>query len=251
VRRVRCFDSSLDLSGDFDKPRGAKAVFRVEGSTADPLILERLNTLGGRKGAGAVWVEHASPRDVALVDCYLGSGIKYRPDAASGKCGDLYLENVYSLDGQWLFAGGQRVWARQFNPEATKTTRDGEPTADLKTPRLHNAGAFVWVLGLKTEGPGTLLETSGGGQTEVLGGLVHANVPRPADLPLCVVRGGDAGAALYMASSVHKLENAVELIVRRHADDGTAADVRRSDVAGRGWGSMLTYCTKDQPKGQK
>ena len=251
VRIVRGFDSSLDLSADFDTPAAAKAVFRIEGAAAEPLILERLNAQSGRKGAGAIWVEHASPRDVAVVDCYFGVGTKYRaaagPGGRPGKCGDLFLENVYSLDGPWRFSPGQRVWARQFDPEAMKR-REEDPPADLKTPRVRNDGADLWVLGLKSEGPGLLLETAGGGRTEILGGLMHCNVPRPADLPLVVLRGDDAAAALYMASSVHKLENRMELLVRRHAADGTVADTRRADVAGRGWGSVLTFSTKDEPK---
>jgi hypothetical protein len=53
---------------------------------------------------------------------------------------------------------GQTVWARQFNVEG-----DGLHVA--------NDGGTLWILGYKTEGGGTLMETTGGGRTEVLGGF--------------------------------------------------------------------------------
>ena len=45
-----------------------------------------------------------------------------------------------------------------------------------------NDGGTLWILGYKTEGGGTLLETTGGGRTEVLGGFsytVGQSLPDP------------------------------------------------------------------------
>lgn len=69
---------------------------------------------------------------------------------------DVFLENVV---GNFRF-GRQRVWARQLNsePEGTKV--------------LANGSRF-WVLGLKTERGGTLVDVRDGGAAEVLGGLCY------------------------------------------------------------------------------
>ncbi|WP_232056039.1 glycosyl hydrolase family 28-related protein [Tuwongella immobilis] len=71
--------------------------------------------------------------------------------------GEMYLENVV---GDWIFGKGQRVWARQFNAE-----REGV--------HMTNAGGSLWILGLKTERGGVLIDTLQGGQTEVIGGLSY------------------------------------------------------------------------------
>jgi len=70
--------------------------------------------------------------------------------------GKLFLENVV---GDWNFDAG-RVWARQFNNERLGT-------------HIANRGAQLWILGLKTERGGTLIETGAGAATELLGGLSY------------------------------------------------------------------------------
>jgi hypothetical protein len=118
---------------------------RYEPGTAGPLIVERLNVNG--------WIEHASGQTLVLRDCGHGN---YR---ATKGAGSLFGENV--MIGQWRFESGQNVWLRQLNTEFTKATR------------IVNNGAKLWILGLKTEDPYTVIETKAGGKTEVLGGLIY------------------------------------------------------------------------------
>lgn len=54
----------------------------------------------------------------------------------------------------------QKLWARQLNIENEGT-------------HLLNDGSEVWILGYKTERGGTLLDTRGGGRSEVLGGFSY------------------------------------------------------------------------------
>jgi hypothetical protein len=54
----------------------------------------------------------------------------------------------------------QKLWARQLNIENQGT-------------HLGNDGGDVWILGYKTERGGTLLDTHGGGRSEVLGGFSY------------------------------------------------------------------------------
>ena len=53
---------------------------------------------------------------------------------------------------------GQRLWARQLNPEG-----------DSDTGLVQNHGGRLWALGVKHEGRGVRFLTDGGGQTEILG----------------------------------------------------------------------------------
>lgn len=88
--------------------------------------------------------------------------------------GRLFLENVVA---DWEFVSGQ-AWARQFNNERLGT-------------HIRNAGATLWILGLKTERGGTLIETLPGARTELLGGLSYTtNNGKLA--PMFVVRDADA-----------------------------------------------------------
>ena len=59
--------------------------------------------------------------------------------------GAVFLEDVV---GRFFRFHGEKVWARQFNPEGTG---------------LHvlNDGGDLWILGLKTEGGGTLRDITG------------------------------------------------------------------------------------------
>ena len=71
--------------------------------------------------------------------------------------GEVFLEDVVGDDFRFR---KQRVWARQLNIENEGT-------------HLTNDGGDLWVLGYKTERGGTLLDTRGGGRSEVLGGFSY------------------------------------------------------------------------------
>jgi hypothetical protein len=115
--------------------------FIVEGDSTDPLIFEQI--------AGHVVIQHSGTRPLVVRDTQGVEGI------ITGKC-DLYLDNVV---GEWEFGPG-RTWCRQFNTE-----REGVHAI--------NRGGHLWILGLKTERGGTLVETLPGGKTEIIGGLSY------------------------------------------------------------------------------
>jgi glycosyltransferase involved in cell wall biosynthesis len=120
VRRVVGMFSTL--RGDPKAP----AHFRVGEGAAPTVWIEACG--------GDFRIEHAARRALVVRD---GQG-------AGGETtgGDLFLENVVA---DWTFGPG-RVWARQLNNE-----REGL--------HLLNRGAQLWILGLKTERGGTLIET--------------------------------------------------------------------------------------------
>lgn len=79
--------------------------------------------------------------------------------------GNLYLDDV---DGSgWYFTNpGQLIWARQFDPEG-----DTAGIPSNYQSKITNTGSTLWILGLKTEDYGTLVESTAGASTEVLGGF--------------------------------------------------------------------------------
>jgi hypothetical protein len=79
--------------------------------------------------------------------------------------GDLFLENVVGR----FDVGMHRTFARQLN---------SEPEGD----KIFNRGGQLWVLGLKTERAGSLVTTSLGGSTEILGGLCYTTTPGSAPM---------------------------------------------------------------------
>ncbi|MBX9736061.1 MAG: immunoglobulin domain-containing protein [Phycisphaerales bacterium] len=81
--------------------------------------------------------------------------ISYRNSVSGGK---LFLENVV---GSNMVFKGQRVWARQLNPEGS-----GPPLI------INDAGDF-YVLGLKTEGSSIVLENRNRARATIMGGLVY------------------------------------------------------------------------------
>jgi Pectate lyase superfamily protein/F5/8 type C domain len=113
--------------------------------------------------------ENASSRALALVDSTTG---------VTGKgTGDVFLENVVGR----FDLGAHRTFARQLNSET-----DGD--------KIFNRGGRLWVLGLKTERAGSLVVTSLGGATEVLGGLCYTTTVGSA--PMFTVTEGTLSVSL-------------------------------------------------------
>jgi hypothetical protein len=113
-----------------------------------------------------VKVEHHGTRTIVIKD---GSfGYSSFPGA-----GELFLEDV--VTGQIAFRAGQSVWARQLDDEYTGT-------------KITNAGS-LWVLGLKTEQSGIVINTTNGGQTEVLGNLIYPSHLMPTNATAFVSTG--------------------------------------------------------------
>jgi Pectate lyase superfamily protein len=129
----------------------AKPVFRFEQGKNNTVTLERF--WGNYGGDNFYWVEHASAGTVVLRNFTVGSGKAYRNTGF----GRLFVEDVSA--GDWVF-DRQPVWIRQINPE--------NPTT-----KIVNKGGTVWMMGLKTEKEGTVVETRSGGKTEILGGLIY------------------------------------------------------------------------------
>ncbi len=120
----------------------AKPDFRVVAGAADVVTFEHFSKINGG-------IENASNRTLVL------RSIGTRLTSSGG--GKLFLEDVA---GDELEVRNQQVFARQLNIENKGT--------HLLSDRCN-----LWILGYKTERGGTLIDTRGGGRTELLGGFSY------------------------------------------------------------------------------
>ncbi len=130
-------------------------LFRFEDGTAPLVSIERINT---DFSFNKSFLTHASKRTLVLrnIGCnFLGGEGAY----SNTGTGPLFIEDV--VMNKYRFKN-QQVWARQFNVEQVGT-------------HTLNDGGDLWVLGMKVETGGTVIETKNGGQTEILGGLSQTN----------------------------------------------------------------------------
>jgi hypothetical protein len=140
VRRV------LGVGGMIDYAGKTKPDFRIADGAAPAVSLEHFSHMHGG-------IEIDTARTVlfrSVSDCDLTMTRK-----AEG--GELFFEDFVTHN---LKLKGQRVWARQLNVENEGT-------------HILNDQSDLWILGYKTERGGTLLETRGGGRSEVLGGFSY------------------------------------------------------------------------------
>jgi hypothetical protein len=144
--------------------------------------------------------------------------------ADSGSAGSVFLEDV--AGAPWQFDVPQHIWARQFDVEG-----------NVDASKVLNNGAFLWILGMKTEGPQTVIDTENGGSTELLGALLYPVHPVTPGTAAFIVN--NSSVTLSYAVSAYKAENNYQIqfqIVR----ESTPRNVKSSDVTKRGNGSLAT-----------
>lgn len=140
VRRVVGVGGWVDYQGE------AKPDFRIIDGDSPVVMMEHFSAMNGG-------IDVDTRRTVVLrsiSDCNLTC------DARAAE-GEIFLEDFVTHS---LRLKKQRVWARQLNIENEGT-------------HLLNDDSDLWVLGYKTERGGTLLETRGGGRSEILGGFSY------------------------------------------------------------------------------
>ena len=139
-----------------------RGAFVVAGASSEPLHVDNLFAWEEWYGDHFL-IEHASTRPLVLRDLHTQIGATYLNTAPGGR---IWIENVCGTRGHtspgksnFIFTG-QRVWARQLNPER------GDP-------HVINDGGDLWVLGFKTEGTGVSFVSKNGARTQVQGGVVN------------------------------------------------------------------------------
>ena len=138
VRRLTSTQATVTAN-----PPGTSPGFKFMDGAA-PIV--QWDRLGAGFGGSGYFFEHAAARTFVMKNAQFGS-------YTSSGTGDLYIEDV--VGGPFTF-NHQNVWARQFNVENHGT-------------HVTNNGGNLWILGMKTESGGTLIDTENGGKTELLG----------------------------------------------------------------------------------
>lgn len=145
VNKIVGFESFINLD-----QKDLQATISITEDSRQPLIIESLlfdNTV----------IEHNASRTLAIKHSKLNSQNKFKSYHGSGK---LFLEDVQM---RLQVNKNQQVWARQLNSETL---------LEEKT-KIINTGGSLWILGLKTEGKGTVIKTKNAGKTELLGTLIY------------------------------------------------------------------------------
>jgi hypothetical protein len=201
VRRIVGFSSVINGG-----PDGGGIVFRVEENSDQPLIIEQF-------GYG-VSIEHASTRTVAIKH----GNYNYSDFPGAG---NLFLEDVGL--GTLNLNHPHSVWARQLNIESAA----GSPT------KITNQAATLWILGLKTEGKGTVINTSAGGKTELLGTLVYpAQEFTSQEKQQAAFVNNESSQSLIYALSVYGSNNNYDIQVQE-TRDGVTRQLLSQDIPAR------------------
>ncbi|MFP4057855.1 MAG: glycosyl hydrolase family 28-related protein [Candidatus Brocadiia bacterium] len=187
-----------------DRAPDKRPVWRIEDGEPEVVMLKLLGDSYGDAGWG---VEHASARTLVL----WGAGGHYRNTVTGGK---VFFIDAGPSPGSVL-QGPQKAWAWQTNTESY-----------THNPHILNRGATLWILGIKTEKDRTILTTTAGGASEVLGGLLYKNRQRIGQAPAFVNRQSRMACSYRVTGKrydVHVLEER----------DGQRRTLRASQTYGR------------------
>ena len=194
-------------------------LFRFEDGAQPVVAIEGINT--DFSGGTFFFLEHDSKR--TLVMRRLAINFQAAEAYRTGKhgTGDVYFEDIV---GRFFHIRGQRLWARQFNPEG-----DGV--------HLENDGGVAWILGMKTEGGGPLLDLKNHSKTELIGSFSYT-VGDSKRAPMFVIE--DSEAALSFAEVCYSGEPFP--IIVRETQKGVTRELKQEDPRWKGFFSL--YLTK-------
>ena len=139
VRRIVGTGGWIDYNGE------AKPDFRIVDGAAPVVSFEHISHMGGG-------IEIDTRRTIVFRSAQCDLTFTKKSEG-----GELFFEDFCTHN---LKLKKQKVWARQLNVENEGT-------------HIVNNGSDLWILGYKTERGGTLLDTRGGGRSEVLGGFSY------------------------------------------------------------------------------
>jgi len=240
VRMLEGFNSSLNPAGEmFSHSDSPAPLLRIGAGTADVTLDHfRIGAYYPHPSPGVIFVQQDSARPLVLRDSCIGvqpTTIAYQN--TNRGTGTLFVENVTAEPWHILFS--QNVFARQINPEGNAT-------------KMTNKGGKLWVLGLKTEGTGTNIETDQGGSTEVLGGLIYPVWKTPADSVSFVVNDSHA-SFIYAVSNYKPAASGSNFAVQiRESQHGVTRSLLSTSLPARGHGTMIAlYSSGDPSPGPK
>lgn len=213
VTAIVGFEAQIDATrGDFAGSSTA-AVFSSRDDASTPLVLAQLIF---KASPAVVDLERLGTRPVGMTDVHIG-GLPFR-----GSPGQVVLTDVEGGQG-WSFTAGQQVWGRHLN-------------AEQPTTKVRSNGAQLWILGLKTESLGTVVDSVGGASTEILGGLLYPVSVVPDDTPAFAAT--DSRQSISIAVSAGQTDRNYRVLVEARRGVQTQR-LTPADVPRRAMGSMI------------
>lgn len=224
VRRIISPGCRIGIAFDGNLPNGTppEAIFDIREGVYDTVEIRKVNIWNNGREHLSAYAKHTSDRTLVLrdIDC---NGFINTIDS-----GDLFLEN-FAAD-HFDFKYPQNVWARQFNLELVYDQNNGSTYR-----KCLNNGGQLWVLGLKTEHQGTIIETTNGGRTEVLGGLLYPLEFDSASVPAFISE--DSFVSLSYATVAYGSVDYDYKIQVRDIDSEFLKDLEKNDLDRRGYGT--------------
>jgi hypothetical protein len=107
--------------------------------------------------------------------------------------------------------------------------------------KISNNGGTLRIVGIKTEQPGTVISTTAGGKTELLGGFVYPDVVVPTSEAAFVVNQAEA-SLIYALTSYQKPTTSAYAnyqVQVEEAQSGTTKSLATSQCPPRGYGTMM------------
>jgi len=226
IRRVNFMSSSLGLvNSSANKFGDGRHLIVVEDGKHPVVMIERSGRpffTGSTVAVGRFAIKHVSSS--ALVMRNMGGSYENIPGS-----GPVFFEDMQTCG---IFRS-TKVWARQLDPEAC-----AKPPAPAFNPKIINDGSDVWILGIKTERPATIVETKNGGRTELLGGLMYPVEAVPSDMPAFINRDSS-----HSLSFVIKADNvaASHQVIIQETRGGDTRQLMKGQVPPRGQGAMMPF----------
>jgi len=227
LRVLEGFGSSLNPSGSlFQSASQAAPLLKIEaGKTEVALNHMRVAAFYPHPCPGVIGIEQDSSRPFVLRDSIIGAPpISAAYQNTQQGSGTLFVENVAAMP--WLISYPQNVFARQINPEGNIT-------------KITNRGGNLWILGLKTEGIGTNIDTEQGGSTELVGGLIYPVWKIPLDRPAFIVSNSQS-SLIYAVSDYKQPSDGSNFTIQiEEVHRGATKTLPTASLPSRGRGTMV------------
>lgn len=228
VKMITGVDSEIDALDPLGN--SGQPMFQFYKGNPDTVVMEGM-LVGWEPDKNYTFVQDSTPQTLVLRNIDIGGANNaYTSSAGAGK---LYVEDVC---GSGWNIDHQQVWMRQTNPE-------------WNNPHILNNGGQVWILGLKTEGDGTVIDTENGGKTEVLGGLIYpawitdssGNHTQTVTQPAFI--NNNSSMSVEVAESYYPSWSAYYPIVVQETRNGVTKQLLSSDFPRRGDGIFMGLYT--------
>ncbi len=184
---------------------GAAAVFTFDALTSPAIVVERFFLLGGWEcPTYAVMFANASKATIVI------KNVNMRGQTKTPNPGGRWFFEDFSPSRQATLraAAGEKIWARQFNPES--------PKADM----IDIDGGTLWMLGLKTEGRATHAIARNKAQVEILGGSSYQSWKKQElDPPMFRIIDATASFTLGIYHSVGFSEPFTTIVEEKQGDE--------------------------------